>query len=65
MEDVEEIGGLNTQPKTLKQSKISPTLLPTLWILEFGPTLSSKSYTIPKEIGRCGFNSSKTTLHLL
>jgi hypothetical protein len=30
MEDVEKIGGTSTQPKTSRQPKISPTLLPTL-----------------------------------
>jgi hypothetical protein len=65
MDHVEKINGSSMQLKSLKQPKISLTLLPTLRVLEFGPTSSPKSYTIPKENGRCGFNSSKTIPHLL
>jgi hypothetical protein len=46
MEDVEEIGGMNTQLKT----RILTDVVISVEVLEFGPTLSSKSYVVAMEV---------------
>jgi hypothetical protein len=46
MEDVEEISGMSTQPKTRNLTNV----VISVEVLEFGLALSSKSYVVAKEV---------------